>query len=106
MLDQPARPDPQYDAHAPDPATSDAPYRIYNIGNHQAVTLLDYIATLERVLGRSTAKNLLPMQPGDVASTYAATDRIRAAVGFSPSTPLEEGLRSFAAWFRHYYKYD
>lgn len=106
VLDQPARPDPQYDAHAPDPATSDAPYRIYNIGNHQAVTLLDYIATLERVLGRSTAKNLLPMQPGDVASTYAATDRIRAAVGFSPSTPLEEGLRSFAAWFRHYYKYD
>jgi UDP-glucuronate 4-epimerase len=105
IVDRPASPDPSFDAVSPDAATSDAPYRIYNIGNHRTVNLLDYIALLERILGRSTQKVMRPMQPGDVAETYAATARIAAAVGFAPSTPLEDGLRRFADWFRDYYGY-
>jgi UDP-glucuronate 4-epimerase len=105
LLDQPAQPDPDFDATAPDPATSSAPYRIYNIGNHQAVNLMDYITTLETVLGRTTEKIMRPMQPGDVPDTYAATGRIQAAVGFAPTTPLQAGLRQFAEWFTQYYGY-
>jgi len=78
-------------------------YAIYNIGNHQPVALLDYIATLERALGRKAKLALKPMQPGDVKSTYADTAALRAAVGFSPSTPLETGLARFAEWFKQYH---
>ena len=79
------------------------PCAIYNIGNHQPVPLLEYIAALERALGRTAVKELRPMQPGDVKSTYADTRRLAAAVGFAPSTPLEEGLAKFARWFKSYY---
>ena len=79
------------------------PCAIYNIGNHQPVPLLEYIAALERALGRTAVKELRPMQPGDVKSTYADTRRLAAAVGFAPSTPLEEGLAEFARWFKSYY---
>jgi len=78
-------------------------YAVYNIGNHQPVALLDYIATLERALGRKAKLALKPMQPGDVKSTYADTSALRAAVGFAPSTPLETGLARFAEWFKQYY---
>lgn len=78
-------------------------YAIYNIGNHQPVALLDYIATLERALGKKAKLALKPMQPGDVKSTYADTSALRAAVGFAPSTPLDTGLGRFAEWFRAYY---
>ncbi len=78
-------------------------YAIYNIGNHQPVALLDYIATLERALGKKAKLALKPMQPGDVKSTYADTAALRAAVGFSPSTPLESGLARFAEWFKQYH---
>ena len=104
ILDQPATPDASFDAERPDAATSGAPWRIYNIGNHQSVNLLTYIETLERALGRTTEKILKPMQDGDVKDTYADTDRLRAAVGFAPSTPLAEGLARFAEWFRTYYR--
>ena len=77
-------------------------YAVYNIGNHQPVALLDYIATLERALGRKAKLALKPMQPGDVKSTYADTSALRAAVGFAPSTPLETGLARFAEWFKSY----
>jgi len=80
-----------------------ARYRVFNIGNHQPVALLDYIATLERVLGKEAKVDLKPMQPGDVKSTYADTTALRAAVGFAPSTPLEVGLARFAEWFKAYY---
>jgi UDP-glucuronate 4-epimerase len=103
ILDQPAQPDPSFDATAPDAATSSAPWRVYNIGNHQSVNLLTYIETLERALGRSTEKIFKPMQDGDVKDTYADTARLWAAVGFEPSTPLGEGLARFAAWFNAYY---
>jgi len=102
VLDQPATPDPSFDALSPDAATSAAPWRIYNIGNHRSVNLLTYIETLERALGKSTEKILKPMQDGDVKDTYADTARLRAAVGYAPSTPLAEGLERFAAWFRTY----
>ena len=82
-----------------------APYAIYNIGNHQPVRLLDYIAALERVLGKKAIVDMKPMQPGDVKATYADTRSLRQAVGFAPSTPLESGLARFAEWFRSYYHF-
>jgi UDP-glucuronate 4-epimerase len=81
-----------------------ARYAIYNIGNHQPVGLLDYIAAIERVLGRKARVELKPMQPGDVKATYADTSALRAAVGFAPSTPLETGLKRFAEWFKSYFR--
>jgi len=82
-----------------------AGYKIYNIGNHQPVALLDYIRTLESALGRKAKLEMKPMQPGDVKATYADTALLRAAVGFAPATPLAEGLARFAVWFRQYYRY-
>jgi len=104
-LDAPAAPDPAFDRARPDAATSWAPWRVCNIGNHQALGLLDYIDTLERVLGKTTTKELLPMQPGDVKTTYADTGRLDRLVGFAPATPLEAGLARFAQWFKPYYGY-
>ena len=80
-----------------------ARYAVYNIGNHQPVRLLDFIATLERVLGKKARLEMKPMQPGDVKATYADTRALQKAVGFAPSTPLETGLARFAEWFRSYY---
>jgi len=105
VLDHPAAPDPAFDPGAPDPASSRAPWRVYNIGNHQPVGLLDYIAALERALGKQAIRQLEPMQPGDVRSTCADTRRLADAVGFSPATPLDEGLARFAQWFKRYYGY-
>ena len=81
-----------------------APYAIYNIGNHTPVGLLDYIATIERLLGRKAKLEMKPMQPGDVKATYADTRALEQAVGFAPATPLESGLARFAEWFRAYYR--
>ena len=105
VLDEPAAADGGFDRAAPDPSRSWAPWRVYNIGNHQPVPLLDYIAALERALGKTAEKRLLPMQPGDVQATYAATQRLVDAVGFSPATPLDVGLAKFADWFKRYYGY-
>jgi UDP-glucuronate 4-epimerase len=80
-----------------------APYAVYNIGNHAPVGLLDYIAALERALGRKAKLEMKPMQPGDVKATYADTTALRSAVGFAPSTPLATGLARFAEWFKAYY---
>ena len=103
VLDRPAVPDPAFDSRSPDAATSDAPWCVFNIGNHRSVNLLTYIEMLERMLGKSTEKIMRPMQDGDVKDTYADTTRLQAATGFAPSTTLEEGLARFAAWFRSYY---
>jgi len=81
-----------------------AGFKVYNIGNHQPVALLDYIAAMERALGKKAKLALKPMQPGDVKATYADTAALRDAVGFAPSTPLEKGLERFAAWFKEYYR--
>jgi UDP-glucuronate 4-epimerase len=87
----------------PDPGTSNAPYRIYNIGNNQPVELLDCIAVLESCLGRKADKQLLPMQPGDVPETYADVDDLIRNVGFRPSTPITIGIARFVEWYRSYY---
>lgn len=98
----PAR-NPSFDAANPDPATSSAPYRVFNIGNHQPEPLLRLIGLMEEALGRPAIQNLLPMQMGDVPTTWAAVDDLRDAVGFVPSTPLEVGVRRFVEWYRGYY---
>lgn len=87
----------------PDPGTSYAPYRIYNIGNNRPVELLRFIEILEDCLGKKALKNLLPMQPGDVLATCADIDPLTADTGFKPSTPVEVGLRRFVEWYRQYY---
>jgi UDP-glucuronate 4-epimerase len=103
-LDRPAQGDPQWRSDTPDPATSSAPYRLYNIGNHTPVPLMDYIACIEKAVGKRATVNFLPMQPGDVPATYADVSELKAATGFEPKTPLEDGIRRFVAWYRDYYK--
>jgi UDP-glucuronate 4-epimerase len=102
-LDRPATPDPAWDSDDPDPATSRAPYRVYNIGNHQPVELARYIEVIEDVLGRKAEKNLLPLQPGDVPDTFADVQELIDDVGYRPSTPIEVGVRAFIDWYRGYY---
>jgi UDP-glucuronate 4-epimerase len=98
--DRPALPDPDWDPAHPDPATSNAPFRIYNIGNSAPVELADFIAALEREIGRPAIRELLPLQPGDVPDTFADSSRLARAVNWRPATPVEEGVRRFVAWFR------
>ena len=87
----------------PDPATSPAPYRVYNIGNSQPTKLMDYINCIEKAIGREAKKDYLPMQPGDVYQTYADSSALAEATGFSPNTPLEEGINKTVDWFRNYF---
>jgi UDP-glucuronate 4-epimerase len=101
--DHVALPNPRWDGDAPDPATSHAPYRIYNIGNSHPVQLLDFIAALESSVGRQSVKNLLPMQPGDVPATFADVDDLTHDVGYTPSTPIEVGVPKFIDWYCQYF---
>ena len=103
VLDRVPAPNPDWDGDHPDPATSTAPYRLYNIGNGTPVELMHFIATLERCLGREAQKNLLPMQPGDVPATWADVQDLVRDVGYQPDTPVEEGVARFVAWYRDYY---
>jgi UDP-glucuronate 4-epimerase len=98
-----ALPNPSFDAAKPDPATSSAPYRVFNIGNNQPTKLMDYIGALEAAMGIDAQKNYLPMQPGDVPATAANTDELNAWVGFKPNTAVADGVRRFADWYRSYY---
>ncbi len=100
-----AQPDPAWSGAAPDPATSRAPYRLYNIGNRQPVELLRYIEVLEQCLGRKAQKRFLPLQPGDVPDTCADVEDLVREVGYRPATPVEEGVRRFVDWFCEYYGY-
>jgi len=100
-----AEPNPKWDSKAPDPATSFAPFRLYNIGNNQPVQLLRYIEVLEEALGRKAIKNFLPLQPGDVPETFADIDDLVRDVGYRPATPVEVGVRRFVDWFCEYYGY-
>jgi UDP-glucuronate 4-epimerase len=104
VIDRPASPDPSWRAEAPDPSTSQAPYRIYNIGNNRPVKLLRYIEVLEQALGRKAALDLQPMQKGDVAATMADVSALEKAVHYRPSTPVEVGIPRFVDWYRSYYK--
>jgi UDP-glucuronate 4-epimerase len=103
-LDHVAQPNAQWRGDAPDPATSTAPYRLYNIGSNSPVELLRYIEVLEDCLGRKAQKNLLPLQPGDVPDTYADVDALIADVAYKPATKIEDGVANFVRWYREYYR--
>ena len=102
-MDNTAQPNSDWDSASPDPGTSRAPYRIYNIGNQQPVELMRYIEVIESCVGKEAEKNLLPMQPGDVPDTWADTEDLAADVGYRPSTPVEVGVRNFVDWYREFY---
>jgi UDP-glucuronate 4-epimerase len=104
VIDRPAQPDPAWTALAPTPSSSNAPYRIYNIGNNQPVKLMRYIEVLEQCLGKKAKLDLLPLQAGDVPETIADVSRLEAAVGCKPATPIEAGIGRFVEWYRSYYK--
>ncbi len=99
-----AAPNPDWDGADPDPGTSKAPYRLYNIGNNNPVELMDLITTLENTLGKTAEKNLMPIQPGDVPATYADVDDLIKDVGFKPDTSIQEGVEKFVEWYRFYYQ--
>jgi len=103
LIDHPPVPDPRWDRLKPDPGASFAPYRIYNIGNHEPVQLLDFISAIEDCLQVKAAMEFLPMQPGDVPMTYADIEDIARDFGFRPTTPLRQGLSNFVTWYRQYY---
>jgi UDP-glucuronate 4-epimerase len=103
-LERPAQGDSTWTGAAPDPATSPAPYRIYNIGNARPVPLLRYIELLELAIGRRAVMQMQPLQPGDVPDTSADISALAAATGYCPSTPVEVGVPRFVAWFRDYYR--
>ena len=103
VMDRTATVNPEYDPISADPATSNVPYRVFNIGNNNPVQLLDFIGAIEKALGKKAEKRLLPLQDGDVPATYANTDLLNDWVGFAPATPVEEGVGRFVAWYREYY---
>ncbi len=103
-LDRVPGPDPDYDPLAPNPGSSSAPYRVYNIGNHRPVQLLRYIEVLEQCLGRKAQMNLLPLQPGDVPDTEADVAALQRDTGYSPNTGIEDGIRRFVDWYRDFYR--
>jgi UDP-glucuronate 4-epimerase len=103
VIDRIAAPDPAWSSESPDPASSHAPYRLYNIGNHGPIALLEMIRLLEEKLGKKGEKELLPLQPGDVPATCADVDDLARDVGFRPSTPLAEGIGRFVEWYREFY---
>ena len=103
VLDKIPEPNITWSGDAPDPASSNAPYKIYNIGNNQPIELMRFIEVLEDCLGRKAEKNILPLQAGDVPVTYADVDDLVKDVGFKPSTPIEVGIERFIAWYRSYY---
>ena len=103
-MDHTAEPNSEWNAADPDPGTSRAPYRIYNIGNQQPVELMRYIEVIEECVGRKAEKNLLPLQPGDVPDTWADTEGLAKDVGYQPSTPVEVGVKNFVEWYLEFYK--
>ena len=104
LVDQPATPDATWSGDAPNPATSYAPYRLYNIGNSEPVQLMQYIRAIEAALGMQAKMNMMPMQAGDVRATAADVSRLAADTGFKPDTKIEDGVARFVAWYREYYK--
>lgn len=104
ILDRPAPPNPEWSSDNPDPGTSNAPWRVYNIGNNHPVNLMDYIGALERALGKEADKEFLPIQPGDVQDTWANVDDLVEQFDYQPNTSVEQGISNFAGWFMDYYK--
>jgi UDP-glucuronate 4-epimerase len=103
VVDRTAEPHADFNPNVPDPAVSNVPYRVFNIGNNQPVKLMEYIEAVEAAVGVTATKNLMPMQTGDVANTFADTRELDAWVGFKPNTPVRDGVARFVAWYRQYY---
>jgi UDP-glucuronate 4-epimerase len=103
VADRVAQPSPAWSGAEPDPGSSKAPWRVYNIGNHEPVELMKLIAVLEDALGRKAQKRFLDMQPGDVPATFADVEDLERDVGFAPKTPIEVGVKRFVEWYRSYY---
>ena len=104
VLDRAATPDPEFDASKPDPARSNAPYRVFNIGNSDPVKLMDFIEAIERAVGKVATKNFMPLQDGDVPATFADVSELTAWTGFKPATPIVDGVGRFVRWYRDYFK--
>ncbi|ANH70953.1 NAD-dependent epimerase [Mitsuaria sp. 7] len=104
VLDRTATADPAYDPVQADPARSNAPYRVFNIGNHDPIPLMDFIGAIEQAVGREAVKEFLPLQDGDVPATHADVEELAEWTGFRPAMPVPEGIRRFVAWYRDYYK--
>jgi UDP-glucuronate 4-epimerase len=104
LIDRPPQGDPNWDGSRPDPATSSAPWRIYNIGNNRPEDLMYVVSLLEKEFGRTALKEMLPMQPGDVEATYADVSDLERDIGFRPATAIEDGIARFATWYREYHK--
>ena len=103
-LDRTAEPDAAFDSDRPDPGRSKAPFRVFNIGNHDPVQLMDFVTAIEGTLGMSAQKNFMPLQDGDVPATYADTEALNAWTGFAPATSVQDGVARFVAWYRDYYR--
>ncbi len=103
VIDNPPQGNPDWTGKKPDPGSSCAPYKIYNIGNNNPVKLMDFISAIEETLGKQAAKNLLPIQPGDVPATWADVDDLMADMGYKPNTPIKKGIEQFIAWYRTFY---
>ena len=104
LVDRPPAGNPAYSGDKPDPASSSAPWRVYNIGNNNPVELLDVVELLEKSIGKKAIRELAPMQPGDVPATYANVDDLMRDVDFRPSTPIADGIARFIAWYRAYHR--
>jgi UDP-glucuronate 4-epimerase len=104
VLDKPATPNPAYCAEQPDPGSSQAPFRLFNIGNQQPMPLLDFIRCIEEALKLKAQLNLLPMQDGDVPASHADVEALRDWVDYAPATDLRSGVARFVAWYRSYYR--
>ena len=105
VTDKPASPNLDWDAAAPDPGTSSAPFRLYNIGNNNPVSLMDFIGAIEKAIGKTATKEFLPMQPGDVAATYADINALIDSIDYRPQTPVQDGINNFIGWYlEHMYK--
>ncbi|MDH5572507.1 MAG: capsular biosynthesis protein CpsI, partial [Gammaproteobacteria bacterium] len=103
VIDKVAEPAVDFDTFMPDPATSYAPYRVYNIGNNEPVQLMEFIETIENAVGKTAEKNMMGMQDGDVVATYANIDSLYDAVGFKPETLLKDGIQKFVDWYKNYH---
>jgi UDP-glucuronate 4-epimerase len=103
LIGVPPQPNPAWSSEAPDPATSSAPWRVYNIGSSEPIEVLEFMSLIEKEMGKYAKRELLPMQPGEVIETYADCADLERVVGFRPRTPIKEGVRQFVQWFREFH---
>jgi UDP-glucuronate 4-epimerase len=104
VIDNPPKGNEQWKGESPDPSTSPAPYKVYNIGNNNPIKLMDFIEAIEKALGKTAEKNMMPIQPGDVEATYANVEDLVANLDYKPDTGITSGINNFVSWYRNYFK--